>query len=135
MFGKILSLPLKPVTTCGKSPSQMFDRALNLPLQTLSIFSKALALYLVNMINKFHHMSSNSVLCTVKSTWPSIYLNNKNYNTSFLTICFYRSWIKEKKSEFLLRVNSSTRLGSQFVLSPSIEKRHFANQNAIAINE
>ena len=103
MFGKILSLPLKPVTTCGKSPSQMSNRALNLPLQTLSIFSKALALYLVNMINKFHHMSSNSVLCTVKSTWPSIYLNNKNYNTSFLTICFYKSWIKEKKEWILTK--------------------------------
>ena len=41
MFGKILSSPLKPVTTCEKAPSQMLDGVLNSSLQPLIIFAKS----------------------------------------------------------------------------------------------
>ena len=63
MFDKILSPPLKPVTTY-----HMFDRVLNLPLitsknlQSLVILVKLLAICLLNLINI-------KVLFTVFSTW------------------------------------------------------------------
>ena len=59
MFGKILSLTLKPVTTCGK-------RFLSV---ILIIFVKLLHICLLNLIN---HISRNTILCTVKSTWPDV---------------------------------------------------------------
>ena len=46
--------------------------------------------------NIFHHILSNTVLCNVKHTWTYVtyMLNNKNYNTCFLTICLYRICFK-----------------------------------------
>ena len=34
--------------------------------------AKLLLICLLNLINIFHHISSNTVLCTVKSTWPCV---------------------------------------------------------------
>ena len=49
----------------------MFDRILNSPLYQL--FSQNYCLYvLMNLINIFHHISSNSVLRTIKSMWPYV---------------------------------------------------------------
>ena len=58
MFDKILSSPLKAVTTLPKkAPPQMFDRVLNFPLitsksfQPLVILAKLLTVCLLNLIN------------------------------------------------------------------------------------
>ena len=37
---------------------------------TLIIFERLLPICLLNLINIFHFMSSNTVLCMAKSTWP-----------------------------------------------------------------
>ena len=42
----------------------MFERNLNLPLQPLIIIAKVLDICLLNLISMFHHISSNTVLCT-----------------------------------------------------------------------
>ena len=58
-----------------KTPSQMFARVLNSPLQPL--IAKLLVTCLLNLINI-------AVLCTVSSTWlyfSTYLLNNENYNS------------------------------------------------------
>ena len=44
MFGKTLNSSLQPVTTCGKAPSQMFDKVLNSPFWPLMISEKRIIL-------------------------------------------------------------------------------------------
>ena len=68
MYGKILSLPLKPVTTCGKSSISAVCQGFEFNF-VLIIFAKLFPICLLNLINIFHHIS---VLCTVKSTWPYV---------------------------------------------------------------
>ena len=47
-------------------------------------FAKVLAICLLNFINIFHHISSNTILCvTLCSTYL---LNNKNYNTLMIQL-------------------------------------------------
>ena len=80
MFGKILSSPLKPVTTLRKSSTSDVDWVLNLPLitsenlQPLVIFAKLLVICLLNLISIVHGLYH----VTLFSTYL---LNNENYNS------------------------------------------------------
>ena len=68
MYGKILYSPLKPATICGKSSISSVWQGFEFTF-LLIIFAKLFPIYLLNLINIFHHIS---VLCTVKSTWPYV---------------------------------------------------------------
>ena len=68
IFGKILSLPLKPVETCGKSSISDVWQDFEFIFVWI-VFAKLLPICLLNLINIFHHISE---LCTVKSTWPHV---------------------------------------------------------------
>ena len=64
MYGKILSWPLKLVTSSGKSPISAVRQGFEFTF-VLIIFAKLFP----SLINIFHHIS---VLCAVKSTWPYV---------------------------------------------------------------
>ena len=68
MFGKNLSLPLNPVMTCKKSSISDVWQGFEFTF-VLIILAKLFIIFLLNVINIFHHISSNTVLCTVKFTW------------------------------------------------------------------
>ena len=52
-------------TILQKAPSSMYGRILSSPLKLVKLFP----ICLLNLINTFHYIS---VLCTVKSKWPSM---------------------------------------------------------------
>ena len=87
MFGEILTSPLKPVTICGKSSISNVWQGFE-----LIIFAEVLAISLINLIKippsikkySIVHSQNDVTLCS------SCLLHNENYNTCFLTICFYR---------------------------------------------
>ena len=50
----------------------MFGSVLNSSLYPLTIFVKLLAICLLNLMNIFYHISSNAVMCKVKSPRPCV---------------------------------------------------------------
>ena len=68
MHGKILSLPLKPVKTHGKSSVSAVWQGFEFTF-VLVIFAKLFPISLLNLISMFHHISE---LCMVKSMWPYV---------------------------------------------------------------
>ena len=97
MFGKILISPLKPVTTCGVSSIPDVWQGLEFAFAAINYFRKSVGyLFTLNLINIFHHISRIKYCARLNICVLRTYLlNNKNYYTCFLAICFYRLRFEE----------------------------------------
>ena len=63
--GKVPSLPLKPVAICGKSTISDVWQGFAFSFIAINCFLKLLDICLLNLINIFQHISSNTRLCTL----------------------------------------------------------------------
>ena len=125
MYGKILSSPLKPVTTCGESSISAVWQGFEFTFLWI-VFRKLFSICLLNLINIFHHIS---VLCTVISTWP--YFQHICLITKiiiyFLAMCFYR--LRQPDNE-TWSVNRIMKLLNSFMIEYNKKIIFFKNYRA-----
>ena len=87
--------PLKPVMTCGKSSISDVWQILN--SCCINYFCKTIfPLSLLNLINIFHHISSNTVLCTVKSACSCIFWKCIRYTIHWDKTRMLKNFIQTK---------------------------------------
>ena len=96
MFDKILSSSLKPVTTWLKNSTSDVWQGFELAFVAISYFHKSVDCFLLNLADIFHHISSITVLCTVKSTWWK-HPKTKNLNMTLKTANLKRHFFFLKK--------------------------------------